>query len=453
MSIQNLVTSLVKANGLKGINAKKELLSELDTVGQKGLRYLLDPKINYGIGAAKLPPHSGAMESEIGDDETFELLDKLASRELTGNAAKRALESFSSDSSPELHRFIQLCLKKSTGCGVGVTATNEIFPRLIPIFQVQKGKTYTSSLYSNWALNPLLGDETIVQVKENGWRVLASCNLDDQSVSFFTYTGNPIITVSHLRRPMLMLAMLLKFIDPRLADSTTIWIDGEGVYFHGDEVGTLQEAASALGHKREGEVETNIKFRAFDYFCDRSFTAGAEREPTATKIRYQRLKQAVSELNCAPELTGFCDIVKTWFVNSESEIFDIANGIIYAGGEGVMVKNPNEPYLFSKNDSWLKLKSVKTFDGTITEILAGDKGKELENTLGRIGVRLEDNGKTVYCGGGFSNELRDEIYANQDKFMNRKVELVAQEMTTDGSLQHSRFGRFRDTPELIGEKA
>ncbi|BBM67860.1 MULTISPECIES: ATP-dependent DNA ligase [Vibrio] len=455
MSIQNLVKTLITANTLSGIKAKKELIkNELDTVAQKGLRYILDPKITYGIKANKLPTHCGSMESEMEDAEVFELLDGLANRELTGNAAKLALETFSAESTPEAHRFVQLALKKSTSCGIGVTATNEIFPKLIPTFVVQKGKTFTSSLFNGWDLNPMLGDDinALVEEKENGWRVLAACNFSEQTVSYFTYTGNPVTSISHLDKSVLTLAFLLKFIDPRLKQSNIVWVDGEGVYMHGDEMGTLQEAASALGHQRD-EVEVNIRFKAFDYFCNSSFEGASEVEPTKAIVRKERLTQAINELNETPAHSGLVSGVKTWRTSSEEEIFEIAERLISSGGEGIMIKNANAPYQFKKTSDWLKLKSVETFDGVIIEILTGDSEKGFENTMGRIGVLLEDNDKVVYCGGGFSIELRDEIYTNQDKYLHRKVELKAQEMTPDGSLQHARFGRFRDSEALMGEKA
>lgn len=452
MTIKNLVQKLTAASNVKGINAKKELLNNLSINEQTGLRYILDPNITFGV-KKPLKNHSASPDAHLDDTVVFSILERLARRELTGNSAKTALESFALKCSADQYYFMQLALKKSSGCGVGVNATNQLYPGLIPTFTVSKGKTYTTKLFHAWERGTMLStcEHVMVQMKENGWRVLAKVNFKTCTVNYCTYTGNPISTITHLDSATLTLAYLLKSNEER-PFGDVVWIDGEGVYINDDgSMGTLQQAASALGNNRD-EVQANIQFRVFDYFSDEDFQNGKESIPKSCEQRFRLLEKAVTELNQTPSHKNRCTLVQNWFVKTEEEIFDIASSIISSGGEGVMVKHADKPLVFKKHSDWLKLKSIETFDGTVLEVLKGDVGKQFESTMGRLAIQLEENNSIVYCGGGFSRNLRDQIMQDPDAYVGRCIELTAQEMTPDGSLQHARFSRFRDRSSLIGEK-
>ncbi len=75
-----------------------------------------------------------------------------------------------------------------------------------------------------------------------------------------------------------------------------------------------------------------------------------------------------------------------------------------AGGEGVILRDPNTSYVSKRTDSYLKLKSYQDDECTVTEHLQG-RGK-YQNKLGSIKCQL-GNGKSIRVGSGFTDSERE----------------------------------------------
>ena len=65
-----------------------------------------------------------------------------------------------------------------------------------------------------------------------------------------------------------------------------------------------------------------------------------------------------------------------------------------------------------------------------------------EGKLGSVIVTFD--GVQVQVGSGFSDELRGQIWADQQSFLGRTVEIRYQEVTPDGSLRFPTFKCFRN---------
>ena len=73
------------------------------------------------------------------------------------------------------------------------------------------------------------------------------------------------------------------------------------------------------------------------------------------------------------------------------------------GGEGVVLRNPDAPYIGKRTDEALK---VKSFEDSECEVLGYKRGKgKFENQTGSIKCKLED-GKIFYIGSGLSEAQR-----------------------------------------------
>ncbi|HHN6401881.1 TPA: DNA ligase, partial [Escherichia coli] len=74
-----------------GTNAKKEALANMDDFEQSMVSLMLNPFIRFGVKKYKVAePLSESIPSDV---KAIDVLNKLASRELTGNAAIAAVES------------------------------------------------------------------------------------------------------------------------------------------------------------------------------------------------------------------------------------------------------------------------------------------------------------------------------------------------------------------------
>ena len=105
-----------------------------------------------------------------------------------------------------------------------------------------------------------------------------------------------------------------------------------------------------------------------------------------------------------------------------------------------MVKDVAAPYLFGRGHEVMKLKAFHDADLQIEGFIEGT-GKH-EGKLGSVLVRFE--GVEVQVGSGFSDELREQIWADQDAFLGRMIEVRYQEITPDGSLRFPTFKCFRN---------
>ena len=135
----------------------------------------------------------------------------------------------------------------------------------------------------------------------------------------------------------------------------------------------------------------------------------------------------------------------------QKQFKEFNNETIAAGFEGVMLKNPQAPYKTKRTDDWLKLKPFITVDVEVVGVESGKADSKFKNTLGGLVCRGTDQGKLieVTVGGGFSEELRDEIWKNQDKVIGRIVEVKGDVLTKSQdsdswSLRFPVFVGFRD---------
>ena len=114
------------------------------------------------------------------------------------------------------------------------------------------------------------------------------------------------------------------------------------------------------------------------------------------------------------------------------------------GLEGVIIKQDTE-YAFKRTRNWMKRKPVEQYDCVVIDVVAGEKGKRWEDTLGALWV--EFNGVKTQVGTGYSDELRDEIWDNPNDYIGKMVEIEGEkELTKDGCIRFPRFSKFR--PDL-----
>ena len=88
----------------------------------------------------------------------------------------------------------------------------------------------------------------------------------------------------------------------------------------------------------------------------------------------------------------------------------------------------------------MKLKAFHDVDLPIEQLLEGT-GKH-SGKLGSVVVKY--NGVNVQVGSGFSDELREDVWADKDRFIGRIIEVRYQEETPDGSLRFPTFVCFRN---------
>lgn len=110
------------------------------------------------------------------------------------------------------------------------------------------------------------------------------------------------------------------------------------------------------------------------------------------------------------------------------------------GYEGIMIKDMLATYKFGRGYGVMKYKAFFDIDAKIERLNEGE-GK-YTGSLGSVTINL--NGTEIQIGSGFSDDLRDSIWAAPDDFIGRMIEVRYQEKTPDGSLRFPTFVCFRN---------
>jgi DNA ligase-1 len=132
---------------------------------------------------------------------------------------------------------------------------------------------------------------------------------------------------------------------------------------------------------------------------------------------------------------------------------DVYTNIVEAGGEGVVLKNPNAPYTPSKRPAnvWYKIKKFETMDVIITGFTPGE-GK-YKDQIGAIEFSLwypgegEKPGVRKYIGkcSGIDDAMREDMTLNKQDYMYKVMEIryFGQVGANSDGLRHPQFIRMR----------
>lgn len=166
----------------------------------------LDPYVVYYVNKFKVGK-PGVPSHEISDDEFLEdfldmLRDQLATRKVTGNAAKELVESrFRSMPDVTLQKWCQRILLKNMRCGVQ-DSVNKVWPGLFKSFEVALAKTLNSEFTRGEGIKILdkVNYPVRVEPKLDGLRCIAIKK--DGKVTLFTRNGTIIDSpgVSHIKK-------------------------------------------------------------------------------------------------------------------------------------------------------------------------------------------------------------------------------------------------------------
>ena len=92
-----------------------------------------------------------------------------------------------------------------------------------------------------------------------------------------------------------------------------------------------------------------------------------------------------------------------------------------------MLNKLNSPYEFKRTKSLLKVKAMSTMDLRVVAFEEGNGANE--GTLGAVVVKSKDN--EVKVGSGWTQDMRDEVWNNQDKYLGKILEVQYFEVTTN----------------------
>ena len=202
--------------------------------------------------------------------------------------------------------------------------------------------------------------------------------------------------------------------------------------------------------RRDGEKH-GIEVNVFNFIPDNGFYEG--KHSMICRDRKNLAKQLVDKIN-SPLVKN----VEPFYIGTDLSKIDYwFEKMMEQEDEGIMVLPLDQKYVGKKSyQQMLKVKTEKEADLRVIGFEKGEKGKEFENTLGKIIVDYKGNSANVMCGYKvkYNSEkyddrmVRDYIWTHQDEILGKIVKVRYTDETTNDKggvdLRLCRLIEYRD---------
>lgn len=411
--------------------AKEEILEKAAEEGLTeffdGIRIALDNLYTFGV--KQVPEKTEDNGQGLSWDNFLQLAEALYRRELTGHAARDAINlAMGVATKDQWNYFFKLILQKDLRCGVSEKTVNKVLKKFkdiqpVPVFEcmlAHDGANHESKIVG----------KKLVEPKLDGVRCLTVVDFESQTVIQYTRNGKVLENFTH------MTEYLSKYINEF---GRSMILDGE-VVSH-----TFQDLMKQV-HRKDNVQADDARLVLFDCVPLVEFKQGT------SIMGLKRRREFLKNWQNIFDDSGFIEIVSQRefdldILTDEIEFKDYNQEMVEAGFEGIMIKDPNSKYECKRSTAWLKQKPFIEVSLTITGYEEGT-GRN-QGRLGALICEGTDDGRsiTVNCGSGFSDSDRDEYWTARDSLIGQVIEVRADAVTQnqDGSysLRFPRFKSFR----------
>lgn len=420
-----------------GRNAREEILNDnaRNDLLKRIFWAVLDPYTDFGVRKFKAVPAKGLKVHS--DDEIVEqfldlALNELATRKLSGNAAKDAVTRLMGTMDDRQQKWCHRILLRNLRVGIDNTC-NKVWPDLIKKFKVQLAETLKTEHEETVGIKILdaVSYPVRVEPKLDGLRCIAVKN--NGVVTMHTRNGNVLESLPTIAK---MLAA---------APYDNIVLDGEAKGVDWNESNSVMMSGKGKGSKDD----TNMVYHVFDSLPLQDWVSQKTEIPLS-----HRIGETALLLEQFP-VDGPIRHVPGETVQTEASLMKFYSIAMNGGHEGIMLKDLTAPYRFKRSEAILKMKPVITFEGIIVGHYEGRVGTKHEGKFGGFYVALP-NRIITRLGGGFKDVDRAEFQLNGvDTYNGRIVEIEGQPdpmtkdgLTKDGRVRFPVFTRFRDAADV-----
>ena len=393
----------------------------------EGMRMALDNLYTFGV--KQVPEKTEEGGQGLSWANFLRLAESLRRRELTGHAARDAIELAMGVATQDQWQgwYRRMLIKELRGV-VSEKTVNKVLKKFkdiqpVPVFEcmlAHDGANHESKITGR----------KLVEPKLDGVRCITVIDCESQTVTQYTRNGKVLENFTHITE------YLSQYIN-EFGRSTVL--DGE-IVSH-----TFQDLMKQV-HRKDNVQAGDARLVLFDCLPLVEFKQG---------IGVMGLKRRRDFLKNWSNIfadSGFIEIVAQRefdldILTDEIEFGDYNKEMVEAGYEGIMIKDPDSKYECKRSTAWLKQKPFIEVSLAVTGYEEGT-GRN-QGRLGALICEGEDDGKTisVNCGSGFSDSDRSELWAGRDSLVGQVVEVRADAITQnqDGSysLRFPRFKTFR----------
>ena len=389
----------------------------------EGVKMALDALVTFGV---KQVPVRDATPGQGLAWETFvELAMNLAGRQLTGHAARDAIElAMSVATTEQWNDWYRRILIKDLRCGVSEKTVNKVVPGAVPVF--------TCSLaHDSLKHEKKMRGKKQIEIKLDGVRVLTVIRGD--KVEMFSRNGKQFHNFGHI----------IQEIEAVIRDHPVPYplvLDGEVMS------ADFQDLMKQI-HRKDGKQHTDAVLHLFDTIPLGCFHNGVWDKPQS--FRSEITKHWVEDHKAVLQHVTALDweTVDLDTPEGQDRFTQLNKAAVEGGYEGVLIKDPNAPYKCKRTHAWLK---AKPFIEVTLEVTAVEEGTgRNEGRLGALVCAGQDDGKDIHVnvGSGFTDDNRSQFWNARNDVIGNLVEVRADAVTQnqDGtySLRFPRFKTFR----------
>ena len=394
----------------------------------EGVRMALDPLYTFGV--KQVPTKDTVISGQGCEWKIFvELAEKLNKRELTGHAARDAINLvMSSATAEQWNGFYRRILIKDLRCGVSEKTVNNVAKKngfdkyMVPVFTCQLA--HDSANHEKKMVGPKQ-----IEIKLDGVRVLTV--IKDGKVEMFSRNGKQFHNFGHI------IAEIEAVLKDKPAPYDLV-LDGEVMSAN------FQDLMKQV-HRKSGGVAKDAVLHLFDMIPLDKFLEGKYEVEQSKRSQYvwhwvDANKDALEHVQALD-----WEDVDLSSPEGQDRFVELNKAAVDGGYEGVMIKDQKAVYECKRSHAWLK---AKPFIEVTLKVVAVEEGTgRNEGRLGAIIVEGEDDGYTYHlnCGSGFTDDQRDQFWTNRDNVVGSLVEIRADAITKsqDSDTYSLRFPRFK----------
>jgi DNA ligase-1 len=398
----------------------------------EGLRMALDPLVTFGV---KQVPEATEDGQGLAWTVFVDLAHKLQNRELTGHAARDAIElAVAVATTRQWNDWYRRILIKDLRCGVSEKTVNKVVPDCVPVFTCMLAHDSANH-------EKKMRGRKQIEVKLDGVRVLVVIHdVEGRKIEMFSRNGKQFHNFDHIIEEIR--TVLKEYPAPY-----PLVLDGEVMS------ASFQDLMKQV-HRKDNVSANDAVLHLFDIIPLENFLKGSWDKPQ--HVRSSMTKAWVEEHSSVlAHVTALeWETVDLDTPEGEQRFVELNKAAVDGGYEGVMIKDVDAPYECKRSHSWLK---AKPFIEVTLEVVEVEEGTG--RNAGRLGALVcagQDDRKDirVNVGSGFTDDQRSQFWLARDAVVGNLVEVRADAVTQnqDGtySLRFPRFKTFRGfTP---GEK-
>ena len=349
-----------------------------------------------------------------------DMLDKLNSREWTGNYAVEMVETIIGQFVEEDRPILQAIIDRNLKIGIAGESFNKTADEALNKFEV--ALAFNLDKVKN--VNPIDGT-FFASRKLDGVRCIAIVDTNSQSVQFMSRQGKDFTSLNNLKQPMLDLCSQY---------SGVMVFDGELCAV--DENGNEDFAGAVKRVTKKDQQATDIKYCIFDIIPYESFLAGEDSREHINfpfSDRYKQYTEMYMETMYIGEVGKYIMPLVQERILTQEDFDKWTDAVSENGWEGFMLRR-DVKYKAGRTKDLIKVKKFQDAEYVVEDVINGtavyNEGgmKEYDIVSALI---ITHKGNTVKVGSGLSKEQRLRWFSNPEEIIGKTITVQYFEETQD----------------------